>query len=108
LLSQFEEINKTKITVGITGAAYDNLLVEGKPINADGTTCETTGGVVVNYVVELEYHHISLILKSSDWTEYADKKIILCAYYIENGKVYYVGNEITELADFVIYNDLVE
>lgn len=104
----YESVMGTEIEFGITAAAYDNLTVEGKPINADGTTCETTGGVVVNYKVEDSYSHINLILNSSNWDEYADKRVILCAYYIENGEVYYICDKdvATQSAGYTTYNEL--
>ena len=77
-------------------------------INADGTTCETTGGVVVNYKVDGNYNHINLILNSGNWDEYADKRVILCAYYVEKGEVYYLCDRevATQSAGYITYNEL--
>ena len=107
-LALYESVMGTEIEIGITAASYDNLIVEGKPINADGTTCETTSGVVVNYKVEGVYNHIDLILNSGNWDEYADKRVILCAYYVENGEVYYLCDRevATQSAGYITYNEL--
>ncbi len=107
-LTLYESVMGTEIEIGITAASYDNLTVEGKPINADGTTCETTGGVVVNYKVEGNYNHINLILNSGNWDEYADKRVILCAYYVEKGEVYYLCDRevATQSAGYITYNEL--
>ena len=107
-MNLYERLSGTSLTIGMVAAAYDNLLNEGMPINPDGTVSGTTSGMVINYVIEDDYTHISMILKSSDWTKYADKRVILCAYFIENGKVYYLDNENapTEKATFVTYNEI--
>ena len=108
IAEKYKALTGKEITIGMTAAAYDNLLNEGKPINADGTVSGTTSGIVINYVVEVGYMHISMILKSSDWTKYADKRVILCAYYIENSEVYYICQEgkATQSADYITYRSI--
>ena len=107
-MALYESVMGTEIVIGITAAAYDNLTVEGKPINADGTTCETTAGAVVNYKIEESYNHINLILNSGNWDKYADRRVILCAYYIENGEAYYIcdNNSVSQSAGYITYNEL--
>ena len=89
-LSLYEEMNSTSISIGIVACAFDNLLSEGKPINPDGTTCGTTSGIIVNYLLSETEYHISVILSSANWAQLGDKPIVLCAYYIENENVYYL------------------
>ena len=108
MLSIYEKFTGKAITVGFTAAAYDNLLVEGKPVNADGTTCGTTSGKIVNYIVERTYKHISLILNASNWETYADRRVILCAYYVEDEVVYYICQKdaVSDTVDYITYNEL--
>ena len=110
LLAYYEEMNGTSIDIGITAAAYDNLVVEGAPINPDGTSGKTTNGIVVNYKISKEFKQVCLVLRSKNWEEFATRRVVLCAYYIENGKVYYICDteNITEKAGYVTYGELLE
>ena len=108
LLSLYEELNATEITLGFVAAPYDNLENEGKPINPDGTTSKVTGGAIASYALETDYNNVDLILRSNDWNKFKDHKVILCLYIIEGESVSYIGeNGITEMADYTTYSSLI-
>ncbi|MBQ8146495.1 MAG: metallophosphoesterase [Clostridia bacterium] len=109
LLGIYESLNNTQITIGLVASPYDNLVNAGKPINADGTVSEVTGGKIISYVLNRDYKYVDLILQSSDWTQYSDKPVVLCAYIIENDTVGYICDktQITDTASSVTYSGLV-
>lgn len=106
LLSKYETLNDTAIELGFTASPYDYLETEGCPINSDGTSTKITQGVIVNEKLSRTYPHVDLILRSSDWTLYANHKTILCAYIIENGKVGYLCDTETvkDKASYITYS----
>lgn len=110
LLSEYETVMCTEISIGAVTCASDNLVNgDNKPINSDGSAAEVSAGRVVHSLIESERRNVSIILKTDDWTKYADKKIILCAYIIENGKVSYLcGNVASESAAATTYNEIIE
>jgi hypothetical protein len=109
LLAEYEALNNTKITIGMVAAPFNNLVNTGKPINADGSVGAVTSGRVMHYELEQMHAFIDMILVSSDWNAYKDRKVILCAYIIENGKVGYIcGDEITDVATYITYSELIE
>ena len=103
LLTQYEALNGTSITVGLNTSVYDNLVNKGYPVASDGTATEVTSGR--NIIIDLPntIHSVDLILRG-DWSTYGDLKLNLCAFIIENGKVGYIcSDEITEAALPVTY-----
>ena len=109
VLREYEAANDTAITLGMVAAAYDNV-PGAKPINGDGTAVKLDYGKVVSCAIEGDVRFVDVILQAKDWTEYGDTKAILCVYLIENGVVGYVCNteEITEVADYITYNSLID
>ncbi len=111
LLNDYEMAMNTEISIGAVTCASDNLVgKDNKPINNDGTTADVTDGKVICDLIEIERRNVSIILKTDDWTKYADEGMILCAYLIENGKVSYLCDKLTptESAVTITYNEIIE
>lgn len=107
LLNAYESANGKSIILGVVACGYDNLVnKDGKPINADGSVAEVTSGRVVSNVIENELESVSLIMRTTDWSKYANLNTILCMYIIdENGVSYACGEEnATASAISVTYN----
>ena len=107
IIDEYELVNGTKITLGMVAAGYDNV-PNAKPMNGDGTAAELESGKVVSYELESRVKYVDIILCAGDWSNYGDKKTILCMYLIENGAVGYICDTevITDVADYVTYNEL--
>jgi hypothetical protein len=108
-IAEYEAANETTFTVGVVAAATDNLVnADSKPINADGTVAAVTAGKIYNSVVSREYANVSVKIVAGDWTAYADKDTILCAYVIDGDVVSYICDEVqSEEAASITYNAIV-
>ena len=109
LLDEYKEATGKEIVLGVVSCASDNLVNgDNKPINADGTSADVISGKIVSSVIETKSTNVSVIMRTSDWTKYMDKNIIMCMYIIENGTVNYVcqKNTVTNTALSVTYNGI--
>ncbi|MBQ4509322.1 MAG: hypothetical protein II984_01240, partial [Clostridia bacterium] len=107
LLNAYKIANIKDIILGVVACGYDNLInKDGKPINADGSVAEVNSGRVVSNVIENELESVSLIMRTTDWSKYANLNTILCMYIIdENGVSYACNEEITTASAIsVTYN----
>ena len=96
------------VLIGMVAAPSANLVNPGKPLNNDGTVSETTGGKIASYLLESKYMFVDLILKSQNWENYQDNKVIMCLYILENGSVGYIcdGDTVTDTAASFSYAEI--
>ena len=110
LLALYKAYSKKELTFGVVACASDNLVnKDNKPINSDGYSAEVTSGNIVNSAIENIRSGITVKLQTTDWSNFADKNMILCAYIIENGNVGYICNKTAITAEGlpITYNQIV-
>ncbi len=110
LLNAYEQATGKDLILGAVSCASDNLInKDNKPIKADGTTAEVTIGNVISSEIEVEYTNVAIIVETDNWSKYADKPMILCAYILENEEVSYICSkyEASESATTITYNEII-
>lgn len=107
-IALYEQINNTKIDLGVVACASGNLTnADNKPINTDGTSASVNSGMVANSKVDKSFACVSIIMRTSSWEKYANLEMIMCLYVIENDTVWYASSEaLTEVATTVTYNGI--
>ena len=109
LFNDYKKITGKEITLGVVSCASDNLVnKDNKPINPDGTNAEVSAGMVISNVIETESTNVAVIMRTSDWTKYANKNVIMCMYILENGTVNYVcqPKTVTNSALNITYSEI--
>ncbi len=110
MIAIYEKVAGKDLILGVVACASDNLVnQDNKPIKSNGLAAEVNKGKVVNNTIESTRKDVTVILETTDWSAYADKKMILCAYIIENGKVSYICNEeaVSDSGLTVTYNEII-
>ena len=111
LFNDYKNVTGKEISLGFVFCASDNLVnKDNKPINGDGTKADVTIGRIVNGIIETERTNVSVIMRTNDWTKYANQNVIMCMYILENDTVSYVCNSqvASGVASTVTYNQIFE
>ena len=111
IFNDYKKVMGAEISLGVVACASDNLVnKDNKPINSDGTVAKVTAGVISNAIIDNERSNVAIIMRTNDWSKYADRGVIMCAYILENNTVSYICTEdtATSAAISVTYNEILK